>query len=129
MPGTNKKYEGFFAAELIVSLTVLGILLVGLAISLHGIAKFNRYQLVRQQCVAAAQAQLDSISVTGQSVPDDDFKRLWPKINITIEKTDGTGQWIGLILVRAKAKGMSFDTTVNVELSRYINIPFTKEEQ
>jgi type II secretory pathway pseudopilin PulG len=124
----NKKYKGIFTAELIVSLTVMGMLLVGLSLSLYGIAKFNRFQLVKQQCVAAAQAQLDSISVTGQPVSDDEFKKLWPKINAAIEQSDGTGQWEGLKLVRAKTSGMSFDSRVNVELSRYIRIPIHGQE-
>ncbi|MBN2591705.1 MAG: type II secretion system protein [Sedimentisphaerales bacterium] len=129
MSGINKKYKGVFLVELIVSLTVLGILLACLGISLYGFAKFNLYQLVRQQCIAAGQAQLDSITATGHQVSQDDIKRLWPKIDVTIEQSEGTGQWAGLKLVRAKSKGMSFSTPVNVELSRYIAIPITQQEQ
>ena len=128
MSGNDKKYKGVFLAELIVAFTVLGMLLICLALSLHGFAKFNLFQSVRQQCVAAAQAQLDSITTTGNPVSDDDFKRLWPKINVTIEQSEGTGQWNGLKLVRAKTRGMSFHTPVNVELSRYIEIPITVQE-
>ena len=51
MSGKNKRYEGFLLTELTVSMTILGILVAGLALSLHGFAKFNRYQLVRQQCI------------------------------------------------------------------------------
>ena len=128
MSEKNKKYKGYFFVELVIGLTVFGILLASLGILLHGFAKFNLYQVVRQQCVAAGQAQLDSISATGQPVSDNDFKRLWPKINITIEQSEGTGQWKGLKLVRAKTSGMSFDTSVKVELSRYIEMAEMKQE-
>ena len=125
----NKKYKGVFFIELLVGLTVLGLLLICLATALYGYAKFNLYQMVRQECIAAGQAQLDSITATGNPVSEDDLKRLWPKIDVTIEQSDGSGQWAGLKLVRAKTKGMSFNTPVNVELSRYIMIPITQQEQ
>jgi len=118
--GKNKKYGGFLFAELIVALTVLGILLLGLAFSLHGLAKFNRYQLVRQRCIAAAQAQLDSLSVTGRPVSDEDFKRLWPKLNVSIQQSEGTGQWDGMKLVKVTTTGRSFRSEVKVQLTRYI---------
>lgn len=129
MSNAHKKYKGFFFAELVVAFAVLGMLLVGFAMSLYGMTKFNRYQLVKQQCVAAAQAQLDSISVTGQPVSEEEFKKLWPKINVNIEQSDGTGQWEGLKLVQAKTSGMSFNTRVNVKLSRYIQIPAQGQEK
>ena len=116
----RNKYKGVFLAELIVSATVLGTIVVCLMFFLHGTAKFNRFQLLRQQCISAAQAQLDSITITGQSISEEDFKRLWPKINITTKQSDGTGQWEGMKLVKVTANGMSFDTPVKVQLSRYI---------
>jgi type II secretory pathway pseudopilin PulG len=128
---TNTKRNGFFITEMIVSLTILGMLVVGLAISLHDFAKFNLYQLVRQRCIAAGQAQLDCISSTGQPVSEEEFKKLWPKLDITIEQTDGAGQWLGLKLITVETKGMSFDTPVKVRLSRYITMqtPITEQEQ
>ena len=116
----NRKYRGFFIAEIIVATGVLAILMVGLAMSLYGFAKFNRYQLVRQQCIAAAQAELDSITTTGKSIPDEDFNRLWPKLNVNINSSPGTGQWQGLSLVEVTANGMSFSKEVKVKLIRYV---------
>jgi type II secretory pathway pseudopilin PulG len=127
--GKNKKYKGYLFVELVIGFTIFGILLASLGILLHGFAKFNLYQVVRQQCVAAAQAQLDSISATGQPVSENDFNRLWPKINVTIEQFEGIGQWKGLKLVRAKTSGMSFNSPVKVELSRYFKISETGKEQ
>ena len=120
MSGKNKRYAGFLLTEIMVSLTVLGILLAGLAVSLHGFAKFNRHQLVRQHCIAAAQAQLDSITATGKPIPDEDFKRLWPKLNVSIEDSAGIGQWKGMRLVKVTTSGNSFDKKVEIELCRYI---------
>jgi type II secretory pathway pseudopilin PulG len=74
--GKNRKNSGFFLTEVIVASAIIGMLLIGLAISMYGFAKFNRYQLVRQQCMAAIQATLDSITTTGKPIPDEDFKRL-----------------------------------------------------
>ena len=116
----SKKYGGFFITEIIIASAILGLLLVGLALSLYGFAKFNRYQLVRQQCIAAAQAELDSITITGKPIPDEDFKRLWPKLGVNIKSSAGTGQWQAMRLVEVTANGMSFSKEVKVQLARYV---------
>ncbi len=105
-----------------MSLTVLGMLIFVLVISLHGLAKFNLYQLVRMQCTAAAQAQLDSIAATGQPVSDEEFKRLWPKLDVSVEQTQGEVQWSGLKLIKVETKGMSYNTPVKVSLSKYMEL-------
>jgi len=119
MSGKNKRYEGFLLTELTVSMTILGILVAGLALSLHGFAKFNRYQLVRQQCITAAQAQLESMAATGEPVPDEDFDRLWPNLSVSIEESPGIGQWSSMELVEVTAVGKSFRKEVTIQLSRY----------
>ena len=126
----NKKYSGFFITEIVVASAILAILLVGLALSLYGFAKFNRYQLVRQQCISAAQAELDSITITGKPIPDEDFKRLWPKLGVNIKRSAGTGQWQAMTLVEVTATGKSFNKEVKVQLARYIlvNEPLAKGE-
>lgn len=126
----KRKYSGFFLTEIIVASGILGILLVGLAMSMFGFAKFNRYQLVRQQCIAAAQAELDSITATGKPIPDEDFKRLWPKLEVNLESSVGANQWQGLSLVEVTTKGMSYNKEVKVKLARYVleNMPSVQEE-
>ncbi len=119
MSGKNKRYEGFLLTEMTVSMTILGILLAGLALSLHGFAKFNRYQLVRQQCIAAAQAELESMAATGRPIPDENFDRLWSNLNISIKKSPGIGQWSAMELVEVTAVGKSFRKEVKIQLSRY----------
>jgi len=111
---------GFMLTEMLVAAAILGILLVMLALSMNGFAKFNRYQLVRQQCIAAAQAELDSITATGKPIPDEDLKRLWPKLNISIKSSPGTGQWQGVKLIEVTANGKSYSKEVKVQLSRYV---------
>ena len=116
----NKKYSGFLFTDLVVGLTVLGILMAGLALSLHGFAKFNHYQLLRQHCIAAAQAELDSVATTGRPIRDEVLKRLWPRVSVSIQQSAGTGQWEGMKLVKVSASGKSFRKEVKVRLSRYI---------
>ena len=114
------KYRGFLAVEMTIALTILGLLVVGLALSMNVIVRFNRHQLVRQQCIAAIQAQLDSIAATGEPVPDEEFKRLWPKLDISIEQSPGQGQWQSMKLVKVTSTGKSFRKDIMVSLSRYI---------
>jgi type II secretory pathway pseudopilin PulG len=119
MLGKNNRYRGFLLTEIVVSMTILGILVAGLAMSLHGFAKFNRYQLVRQQCIAAAQAEIESIAATGGPIPDEDLARLWSNIAVSVEKSAGTGQWLQMELVEVTAVGKSFRKEVKIQLSRY----------
>ena len=120
MAKENRKYSGFLLTELTVALIVLGILLSCLAVSLSGFQRFNHCQLVRQRCIAAAQAELDSIDVTGKQISREDFERLWPQLSVSIEKSDGTGQWEGLQLIKVRTQAESFNRNVEVELSRYV---------
>ena len=119
MSGRNKTRKGFLLTEMTVSLTIMAILMAGLAMSLHAFAKFNRYQLVRQKCIAAAQAELESMAATGGPVPDEDFARLWPNISVSTSKSPGTGQWSSMQLVEVTAIGKSFRKEVKIQLSRY----------
>jgi type II secretory pathway pseudopilin PulG len=116
----NKKYSGFLLTEVIVASGVLGVILIALALSMYGFAKFNRYQLVRQQCTAAAQAELESITTTGKPITDEDFKRLWPRLDVNIKSSAAAGQWQGLSLVEVTANGMSYNKEVKVRLARYV---------
>jgi len=120
MSSRNAKHRGFLLTELIVAMSVVGMLLAGLLFSLNGFAKFNRYQLVRQQCIAAAQAQLDSIAVTGRPIPDEDSSRLWPGLSVAIKQTPGEGQWDGTRRVEVTASGKVARKEVSIRLSRYI---------
>ncbi|MGB2808180.1 MAG: type II secretion system protein [Sedimentisphaerales bacterium] len=113
------KHGGFTMAEIIVALAVLGMVMAGLALSLRTFAKLNRWQWMRQHCITAAQAQLDSITVTGEAIRDEDFKRLWPNLSVSIKESAGAGQWEGMKLVVVTANGKTFSKEVKVQLCRY----------
>ena len=120
MSGKSRKYAGFLITELTVAMIVLGIILAGLTLTLNGMARFNHYQLTRQRCLSAAQAQLDCIAVTGKPISEADFKRLWPRLNVAIYTSRGIGQWQGMELVRITIIGKSFNKQVRVEQYRYL---------
>jgi len=113
------KYSGFLMTELIVAMTVLIVILACIALSLRAFRKINNYQLTRQQCISAAQAQLDCIAASGRPIDEQDLKRLWPKISIEIKQSDGINQWQGLKLVKVKATAKADNKGVSIELTRY----------
>ncbi|MHC4758616.1 MAG: hypothetical protein ACYTE8_08160, partial [Planctomycetota bacterium] len=106
--------------ELAVTLGLMGIILTCLSISLISFQRFNDYQLTRQKCIAAAQAQLESMALSGTKLDDGTLKRLWPKVSIEVEKSPAAGQWQGLELIKVTADSHSFNKDVKIELSRYI---------
>jgi hypothetical protein len=113
------KYRGLMMAELIVSMTVLGMLMIAFAISLDGFRRLNHYHFTKQRCVSAAQATLDSIAATGAAINDNDLKRLWPGVVIKIDKSQGSGQWKGMDLISVTAGADIRNKKVEVHLSRY----------
>jgi type II secretory pathway pseudopilin PulG len=113
---------------MIVAAMILGLIAAALAMALYTFSRLNHYQLTTQHCIAAAQAQLDSITATGKPIPDEDFQRLWPKLKISLESTPGTGQWKGMNLAKVTASGRSFSTKVNIQLSRYVRDTQAPEE-
>jgi type II secretory pathway pseudopilin PulG len=116
----HKRETGFLLTELIVSITLTGLIVVGLAVSMQGAAGFNRYQWSRQQCIAAAQAEIDSLTATGKLLPDDQIERLWPKVSLVVDRSAGQGQWAGLELVQVTATMKIVSHPTHVRLSRYI---------
>jgi len=95
--------SGWMIVELVVVIGILGILTVTLTASMNSFAKLNKMYLLKQQCISACRAQLDSISATGRPISKEDCKRLWPDIETVISRCDGAGQWEGLELVAVTA--------------------------
>jgi type II secretory pathway pseudopilin PulG len=120
MTGNKRRYGGFLFVEMTVAFTVMAMLLAGVAFSLNGITKFNHYQLIRQQCIAAAQAELDSFTATGGPIKDEDFNRVWPQLSVSIERSAGQGQWQSAQLVKVTTSGRYLRKQVIIELSRYV---------
>jgi hypothetical protein len=115
------RYRGLMMTELIVSLTVLGMLMVTFTISLDGFRRLNLYHFTKQRCVSAAQATLDSIAVTGKAIDEADANRLWPGVIIKIDESEGTGQWKGLKLIHVTAGSAALNKKVEVCLARYFS--------
>jgi type II secretory pathway pseudopilin PulG len=107
-------------AELIVAMSLFALLLAGLTVSVGGFGAFNRHQWARQQCIAAAMAQLDSVAATGAPIDTDKCKRLWPRVTVSLERTPGEGQWAGLERIDVKAGAQAGPRQVVVKLSRYV---------
>ena len=107
-------------AEALVSLTVLGMIMVGLAMSQNTFRTFNTLQLARQRCIAAGEGQLDSIAATGEPIPQEKFRQLWDDVQATVEQTPGRGEWAGLTLVKVTAVNRTGGRETKVELARYL---------
>jgi len=115
-----RKPTAFMMTELIVALSLLGLIFAGLALSMQGFGAFNRHQWARQQCIAAAQAQLDSLSTRGTQIETQACQRLWPTVTMTVQRTPGAGQWDGLELARVTATSQAGPRQVRVDLARYL---------
>ena len=116
------KNNGWALTELIVSIGILVIIMGGLYTSMNTCRVFNKYQLLRQRCVAAAQAQLESIAATGEKISDKDNERLWPDVKISVKQKNGSGDWQGLRLTTVTARNVRLNKTVSIELSRYLPV-------
>ncbi len=124
----HRKNSGFLLTEMVVSAMVLSLITAALALSLYTFARFNHYQLTTQHCIAAAQAQLDSMTATSNAIPEEDFQRLWPKLTISVERSPGTGQWEGMNLAKVTATGQSYRKKVKIQMSRYVRDISTAQE-
>jgi type II secretory pathway pseudopilin PulG len=113
------KCRGILMTELMVSMAVLITILACMAMSLKAFRSLNENQLTKQQCISAAQAQLDSIAATGEPISEKDIQRLWPRMRVEIKKSDGSGQWQGLKLFKVRATAKAENRDVSVELARY----------
>jgi len=116
----HKKTGGWITIEVITALGVLVVIMACISLSARTFGQLNAVQLRKQQCLSAAQAQLDSIAMTGEHIAQEDLNRLWNGIEIAVEEEEGKGQWKGLRLVKVTAEAMAHQRQVKVELCRYI---------
>jgi Tfp pilus assembly protein PilV len=119
MMTSDTRRRGFLMTELIVGTALLGVALAGLAVSLQGASMFNQYQWTRQRCVAAAEAQLDSLAATGGPIEETRMKSLWPDVDVAMDTMIGEAAWEGLEMVRVTATGKAGPRVVTVRLERY----------
>ncbi len=116
-----KNKKGSMLVEIMVSIAVLSMLLVAFGKSLGVFRSINHFYISKQRCISAAQAQLDSIAVTGKTINNDTFEQLWPHVDVNIERSTGTGDWTGLTLVKVTAETQTGGRNVEIMLSRYMD--------
>jgi type II secretory pathway pseudopilin PulG len=116
------RQSGWLTIELTVSIAILSAILIALGSILYSSGNYNRILWARQQCIAAGQAQLDSIATTGNPLPTVDIERLWPQIQCTVDASPGTGPWESLRLVRVQVQTRVRNKTIEVVCSRYLPI-------
>ena len=116
----RNRHGGFLTAELLVSIGLLALILAGLGVTMRAVAAFNEYQWARQQCTAAAQAQLDSVTAVGVTIEPNELTRLWPTVDLDVRRQAGQGPWEKLVLVQVTAGTQAGPRRVTVDLSRYV---------
>jgi hypothetical protein len=116
----RKTRPGWTSADFLVSLILLWMILGVLAAALNANSKHNRLQLSRQQCLAAARSQMSSLTATGALISDADVSRLWKDVTVTVEESDGSGQWAGLKLLNVTATSAAKKRQVKIQLKKYI---------
>lgn len=118
--GARGHARGWVLVEALIGLGLLSTVAGVLAFTQSEARRFNAIQLTRQRCIAAAQAQLDSVSVDGRELPPAEVARLWPGLKTDVNRCPGQGQWQGLTLLRVRADGDARGRPVSVVLARYV---------
>ena len=116
---------GWTLAEVVISVVVLGILIAGFGAAQGSFRTFSAYQWTRRQCIAAGEAQLDSIAATGRALSKEDAARLWPGVRSQIVRSPGKDDWAGLMRVRVTTSAPVDGRTVTITLARYMNLEST----
>jgi hypothetical protein len=117
------KSGGWMILEALLTISLLLLLIGAMALSQRAGLKANTVQLTRQQCIAAAQSQLDSLSARGLAMSSDEITRLWPTVRTNVAISAGQGQWAGLQLATVRATGQAGGKDFTIELSRYYDRP------
>lgn len=117
----NLNRRGFLLIDVIVTVSLLTMLLVVLGFAMTASQKLNKYNMVKQRCLAACEGQMDSIAVRGKVIDKETMKRLWKDVEVTVEKTAGNGQWKGLELVKVNALSKAGNKTIKMSIERYIS--------
>jgi hypothetical protein len=114
-----KRQRGWLLTEAAVVLAVIMVLSMAIVSAAGMCRHLNWILLIRQQCLSAARAQIDSLTATGGLLDDEQVRRLWPGISVSVVFQDGREQWQGLrcCVVTASAKGRKRD--IEVRLCRY----------
>lgn len=100
------------------AISILGLLAGAGAYVSHRVGQFNRHELARRRCLAAAEAQVECLAETGRLLPEADARRLWPKVTLSVSSRPGKGVWEGTTRHEVKA-AWKRTPSVSVTLVRF----------
>lgn len=112
--------RGWILVECMTAVILAGVMVAIMVTAQANTAELNRMQLARQQCLAAAEAQLDSFTARGAPLDAAAAKALWPDVKIETRVQAGEGEWRGLSRVTAAATKTVRGVEIKVELNRYV---------
>ena len=115
----HRKNNGWLLTEIAVVLFVLASFFMVMISATATFGRFNWLLQNKQRCVAAARAQVDSVVSTGKVLKDEDFKRLWPKLEVDVDIRDGAGDWKGLKLCVVTTRAKARKRNIEIQLSQY----------
>jgi hypothetical protein len=116
----HEKRTGSLSIEMMVAVGVMAVL-IGVLAGVGGtLKKINDQRWLRYTMLAAGQAQMDAIAVTGNPIDKETFTRLWPNVTCKVEVTEAGGQWQGLKKVQLNLSAKSRQKTIETSLVRYV---------
>ena len=115
----HRKNNGWLLTEIAVVLFVLASFFMVMISATATFGRFNWLLQNKQRCVAAARAQVDSVVSTGRALKDEDFKRLWPRMEVDVDIRDGAGDWKGLKLCVVTTSVKARKRNIEIRLSQY----------
>lgn len=116
----RKKQTGSLSIELMVAIGIMTILLSTLAGMGFGFKQISDHHWARHTMLAAGQAQMDALVTTGKPIDEKTFKRIWPKVQYTLQVSDGEGQWQGLKRIELHLSSSVHQKTTKTSLTRYV---------
>ena len=109
---------------MLTELTIAIGLLVGLGICattfLHRSGQLNGHLHGQMRCLAAAEAQLDSLATRREPLAVGVVERFWPGVAVTVDQEPGRGDWAGLTRLHVEATTTVNGRDVAVQLARYV---------
>jgi len=63
---------------------------------------------------------MGSVATTSAVIPEKQLQALWPRVTVSLARHPGQDQWQGLQRIDVTAQGKSYERTVKVTLSRYV---------
>ena len=123
----RKKQSGWLSIEMVIVIGIMAALISVLGVVGNSFKKANDHRWTRHTVLTAGQAQMDAIVITGKPIDEETFRRLWPKVQCTVDITEGGGQWQGLQKIQLDLSAKARERTVKTSMVRYI--PTDKELQ